>query len=101
MPSRTPRTARYFVYFLRCADASLYIGYTTDLARRLAHHNTSKRGARYTRGRRPVVLKYFESFRTLSAALQREHALKRLTRAQKLALIKSAKLPKKPAPLSP
>ncbi len=100
MPSR-PATRRYFVYILRCADASLYIGYTTDLARRVAHHNTSKRGARYTRSRRPVVLKYSESFATLSAALKREHALKQLTRAQKLALLRSAKRPRKSLKTSP
>ena len=86
MPSR-----RYFVYLLRCADASLYAGYTTDLARRLLHHNTSKRGARYTRSRRPVVLKYSESWATLSAALKREAQIKSWSRAQKLAFLRSAK----------
>jgi len=82
---------RYFVYIRRCADASLYAGYTTDLARRLVHHNTAKRGARYTRSRRPVVLKYSESFPTLSAALKREAQIKSWSRAQKLAFLRSAK----------
>jgi putative endonuclease len=96
MPSRRPPAPRYFVYLLRCADASLYAGYTTDVARRLHHHNHSKRAARYTRSRRPVVLQYFETFRTLSAALKREHALKQLTRPQKLALIRSSRKKSKP-----
>jgi len=80
--------ARYFVYILHCADATLYIGITNDLPRRLGQHNNSKRGARYTRGRRPVVLKYAEPCRNLGAALKREAALKRLPRAKKLALIR-------------
>jgi len=84
---RRPRSTRYFVYILLCVDHTLYIGITNHLARRLDQHNNSKRGARYTRGRRPVVLKYAEPCRNLSAALKREAALKRLPRAKKLALI--------------
>lgn len=75
------------VYILECADATLYVGSTTDLARRVVEHNTAKRGAHYTKIRRPVVLRYSESFATLSEARRREAALKRLTRVQKLALI--------------
>jgi putative endonuclease len=75
------------VYILECADTTLYVGSTTDLTRRVLEHNTAKRGAHYTKIRRPVVLRYSEPFATLSEARKREAALKRLTRAQKLALI--------------
>ena len=79
----------HFVYILECADKTLYIGYTKDLEKRLQAHNTAKSGAKYTKARRPVVLKYSEKYRTLSKALKREYALKQLSRAEKLALIKS------------
>lgn len=57
----------YYVYLLRCADGTLYTGFTNDLARRLAAHNAG-RGAKYTRGRRPVELVYWESFSNKSSA---------------------------------
>ena len=82
----------YYVYLLRCGDGTLYTGFTNDLARRLAAHNAGK-GAKYTRGRRPVELVYWESFSNKSSALRREYAIKRLPRGQKLALIQSAALP--------
>jgi putative endonuclease len=78
----------YFVYILRCKDKSLYAGYTTDIKKRLAAHNNSKHGARYTKTRRPVVLVYSEKYRILGKALKREHEIKSWTRVQKLALIK-------------
>ena len=65
----------YYVYLLRCADGTLYTGFTNDLARRLAVHNAGK-GAKYTRGRRPVELVYWESFSNKSSALRREYAIK-------------------------
>lgn len=76
-------------YILRCADGTLYIGSTPDLKKRLHEHNHAKSGAKYTRGRRPVILAYKEAHRTLGKARSREAALKRLTRAEKLALIES------------
>ena len=79
----------YYVYLLRCADGTLYTGFTNDLARRLAAHNAG-RGAKYTRGRRPVELVYWESFSNKSSALRREYAIKRLPRGQKLTLIQSS-----------
>ena len=79
----------YYVYLLRCADGTLYTGFTNDLARRLAAHNTG-RGAKYTRGRRPVELVYWESFSNKSSALRREYAIKQLPRRQKLTLIQSS-----------
>ena len=74
-----------FVYLLRCCDGSLYCGWTDDLERRMATHNTGK-GARYTRSRKPVRLVWSEELTDRSAALKREIAIKRLTRTQKLAL---------------
>ena len=79
----------YYVYLLRCADGTLYTGFTNDLARRLAAHNAGK-GAKYTRGRRPVELVYWESFSNKSSALRREYAIKQLSRRQKLTLIQSS-----------
>ena len=79
----------YYVYLLRCADGTLYTGFTNDLARRLAAH-TAGRGAKYTRGRRPVELVYWESFSNKSSALRREYAIKQLPRRQKLTLIQSS-----------
>lgn len=75
-----------FVYILRCADGSLYTGWTNDLERRLAAHNSGK-GAKYTRSRRPVELVYSESYPEPHEAMSREWHIKRLSREQKLALI--------------
>lgn len=76
-----------FTYILQCADETLYIGWTTDLERRLRAHE-SGRGARYTRGRLPVRLVYWEEHPTRRQARQREAMLRCLSRAEKLALIK-------------
>lgn len=76
------------VYILRCADGTLYTGYARDVEQRCAAHNAGK-GARYTAGRRPVVVVYSEECASVGDALKREYALKRLTRAQKEALIAS------------
>lgn len=77
----------WFVYLLRCADGSFYAGITTDLSRRVIEHNADdRRGARYTRGRRPVVLVYAESCENRAAATRRERQIKRLPRRAKLAL---------------
>jgi putative endonuclease len=78
----------HFVYMLRCADGSLYTGYTTDLAQRTrAHNGEIVGGARYTRGRRPVRLVYHCTYRDRSQALQAEADLKKLPRQKKLQLI--------------
>jgi len=74
------------VYLLRCADGTLYAGSTTDVEARAVVHN-SGRGARYTSGRRPVEVVYQEACGSRSAALRREHALKRLTRSEKETLV--------------
>ena len=76
----------WFVYILECRDESLYTGSTNDLAKRLAAHNSGQ-GAKYTRARRPCVLRYAEEVNDKGAALRREAAIKKLSRAEKLALI--------------
>lgn len=76
----------YWVYILRCSDGTLYTGITGCLERRLAAHNSGT-GAKYTRGRGPVVLVYREACPDKSAALRREYDVKRLSRREKLALI--------------
>lgn len=79
----------HYTYIVECADHTLYTGYTTDLARRVAEHNGSSKGAKYTRTRRPVVLVYSEIHSTRSEAMKRESAIKHLSRKEKLELIQS------------
>nr|WP_246035703.1 GIY-YIG nuclease family protein [Dictyobacter kobayashii] len=81
----------YYVYIVRCGDGTLYTGYTTNIARRLAMHNAGK-GARYTRARLPVVLVANWEFASKSEALRIEYALKRWPRVQKLRLIENPTL---------
>lgn len=80
----------YFVYLLRCADQSLYTGITNDVQRRLTAHKSGS-ASRYTRSRGALAFEYIERKRTRGAALKREAEIKRLTREQKLALIRSHK----------
>jgi putative endonuclease len=75
-----------FVYIVRCADGSLYTGWTTDVERRVSEHNAG-RGARYTRTRCPVELVYCEQVVNRGAALRREAEIRRLRRPGKLALV--------------
>lgn len=77
----------WFVYMLRCGDGTLYTGVTDDIPRRLAAHRSGK-GAKYTRGRGPLELVYQEEVPDKSAALRREHQIKRLTRQGKERLIR-------------
>jgi putative endonuclease len=77
-----------YVYLLRCADGSLYCGWTTDVERRVAAHNAGT-ASRYTRTRRPVELAAALPVADRSAALREEARIKRLTRVAKLALIAS------------
>ena len=83
-------SAQNYVYLLRCADGTLYCGWTTDLAARVKAHN-SGRGAKYTRSRLPAELVYYETYKDRHEALRREWQLKRLPRAEKLALIRDAR----------
>ena len=80
----------YTLYILQCADGSLYTGITTDMERRLAEHNGSLLGARYTSVRRPVILVYQKAYRNRSQASIEESRVKKLSRAEKLELIGSA-----------
>ena len=80
----------WFVYMLRCGDGSLYTGYTDNVERRLAVHQ-SGRGGKYTRSHLPVELAYQEELPDKSAALRREAAIKRLSRQEKLALVQDHK----------
>jgi len=79
----------HYVYLVRCADDSIYCGWTTDLKKRVRAHNSGQ-GAKYTRSRRPVKLVYAEEFEEKQEALSREWHLKRLSRAEKLRLIEMA-----------
>jgi len=79
----------YNVYILECADNSFYVGCTNDLIKRIKQHNESKWGAHYTKIRRPVILKYFEEFKTLKEARRRESEIKGWRREKKINLIKN------------
>lgn len=79
----------YYVYILKCADASLYVGYSTNVEKRVSAHNSKKSGAKYTKSRRPVTLLYKQGFRSLSKALKREYEIKQWPRADKLAFLRS------------
>jgi len=81
---------QYIVYILECADATLYVGSTNNIKRRLHAHNHLKSGAHYTKIRRPVRLRYFENFSTLGDARAREAAIKRLSREMKIRLIETS-----------
>lgn len=75
-----------YTYILKCADGSLYTGWTNDLAKRVADHNDGK-GAKYTKGRGPVTLAYYEAFESKEEAMRREYAIKKMTKEEKEALI--------------
>lgn len=80
---------KWVVYILECKDGSLYTGITDRLEHRLAAHRAGK-GAKYTRGRGPLILRYLEDCQDHSAALRREIQIKKLSRLQKLALCKTS-----------
>ena len=79
-----------YAYIVECADGTLYSGWTNDLEKRIAAHNAGQ-GAKYTRSRRPVKLRYYEEFEDKSEALRRECALKKMSRAKKQALIEKGR----------
>jgi putative endonuclease len=93
-PAITPRerlpsiAGKACCYIVECSDGTYYTGWAVDAERRLKVHNAG-RGARYTRARRPVKLVYVEPQPDRTAAMRRERAIKRLTRARKQALIRS------------
>lgn len=77
----------YWLYILKCSDDTLYTGITTNLKRRIEEHNSSKLGAKYTKGKRPVLLVYCKKFKNRSLATKHEIKIKSLSRDQKLDLI--------------
>ena len=78
----------WFLYVLKCNDGTLYTGVTTNIDRRLNEHNTSKKGAKYTKTRRPVSLVYWLKFQDRSTAQKAEYRFKQLTREEKEKLIR-------------
>ena len=88
MKDKSPKM--YYVYIVKCADDTLYTGIATQLDRRIEEHNSSDKGAKYTRVRRPVELVYSEEYPDRSAASKREYEIKKkMTRKEKLALVLS------------
>ena len=82
-----PKNERWFLYVVECSDGSLYTGITVDIDRRMNEHNSGRRGAKYTRSRRPVKLVYAEIAEGRSDASKREAAFKKLSRQKKLSKI--------------
>ena len=81
-------TLNYFVYIVKCADNTLYTGYTSNLEQRIKQHNSGSQGARYTKTRRPVKLVFVEIYQTQREAIRREIVIKKRSREEKLNLIK-------------
>lgn len=79
----------WFVYIVECADGTFYTGISNDLERRVREHNAGT-GARYTRSRRPVVLRYHERLPDRSSASAREYRIKALSRREKQKLLDRA-----------
>lgn len=84
-----PKEKGYYIYILQCADDTYYCGWTTDLYKRLAAHNSGK-GAKYTKGRGPCQFVYVEDVKTKSEALRREYEIKQLSRQEKMNLIQKS-----------
>lgn len=82
------KSNKFFTYILLCKDNSLYTGYTTDLKNRLDKHN-AKKGAKYTKSRTPVSLKYYEEYSNKSEAMKKEYYIKQLKKIEKLNYIKT------------
>jgi putative endonuclease len=77
----------YYVYIVECSDKTLYTGIARDLECRIKEHNTSEKGAKYTRSRRPVKLVYSEEHPDRSSASRREYAIKKMNRKAKQKLL--------------
>ncbi|GAA0860005.1 MULTISPECIES: GIY-YIG nuclease family protein [Clostridium] len=75
-----------YVYIIKCSDDSLYTGWTNDLEKRFKKHQEGK-GAKYTRGRGPLELVYFEEYETKVQAMKREYEIKKMSREKKIKLI--------------
>lgn len=79
-----------YVYIIRCKDKSLYTGWTNNLERRFRAHQEGK-GAKYTKGRGPLELVYFEEFEEKIKAMKREYEVKKMSREKKLKMIENFK----------
>jgi len=79
----------HYVYILECRDKTFYIGYARNISKRIKEHNESPRGAKYTRGRRPVKIVYYEFFESRSEALKYENYLKKKSRLEKLGIVQA------------
>lgn len=75
-----------YVYILECSDGTFYTGWTNNLEKRVKMHSQGK-GAKYTKGRRPVRLIYHEEFKEKIDAMKREYEIKQLTRKEKELLV--------------
>ena len=82
----------FTTYILECADLTLYVGCTNNLEKRIVEHNTSKKGAHYTKIRRPVKIVYTEQYGTLNEARKREVEIKKWKREDKQVLIASGQI---------
>ena len=83
-----------YTYILRCSDGTFYTGWTNHLDERVRAHNEG-RGAKYTRGRGPVELVYYECLETKEEALRREYAIKQMSRMEKIRLIEQQRREKR------
>ena len=81
----------HYIYIVECSDKTLYTGYTNDLEKRIETHN-AKKGAKYTRGRTPVTLKYYEEYDNKVDAMKREAQIKKMRKEKKLKLLNDAKI---------
>lgn len=72
----------HYIYIVECSDGTYYTGYTNNIEKRITAHNEGK-GAKYTRGRTPVILRHLETYDTKSEAMSREYTIKQLPRKQK------------------
>jgi len=79
----------WFVYIVKCSDNTYYTGISTDVNQRIYEHNSLKKGAKYTKARRPVELVYEEVADNRSVASKREYLIKKLSRIEKIRLIKT------------
>lgn len=90
MPDRVQRDGEYSLYMLRCADGSLYTGIALDVEERLKQHEDGRHGAKYLRGRQPLTLVFRQTIGDRSAASRAEYRLKRLSRTDKLSLVRGS-----------
>ena len=83
---------KWLLYVLQCSDGTYYTGVTTNVDRRTKEHNSSKRGAKYTRSRRPTKVIYMTEYNNRSSAQKSEYLFKQLTRKQKEEVINKVKI---------